>query len=101
MAKKKVVFVTGGSGGIGKSICLKLIRSGFNVAVGYKTNIFAISFQNFFSCTQILDTIIIKCPIVMNSKSNINLIIKNTKVIKIGYLLDLRTSYLTCVKLIY
>ena len=38
MAKKKVAFVTGGSGGIGKSICLKLIKSGFYVAVGYKTN---------------------------------------------------------------
>jgi len=38
MIKKKVAFVTGGSGGIGKSICLKLIKSGFNVAVGYKTN---------------------------------------------------------------
>ena len=38
MTKKKVVFVTGGSGGIGESICLKLIKSGFNVAIGYKTN---------------------------------------------------------------
>ena len=38
MSKKKVAFVTGGSGGIGKSICLKLIKSGFYVAVGYKTN---------------------------------------------------------------
>jgi acetoacetyl-CoA reductase/3-oxoacyl-[acyl-carrier protein] reductase len=38
MAKKKVVFVTGGSGGIGESICLKLIKSGFYVAIGYKTN---------------------------------------------------------------
>ena len=38
MVKKKIAFVTGGSGGIGKSICLKLIKSGFNVAVGYKTN---------------------------------------------------------------
>ena len=38
MTNKKVVFVTGGSGGIGKSICLKLIKSGFHVAVGYKTN---------------------------------------------------------------
>ncbi len=38
MAKKKIAFVTGGSGGIGKSICLKLIKSGFHVAVGYKTN---------------------------------------------------------------
>ena len=38
MIKKKVAFVTGGSGGIGKSICLKLIKSGFYVAVGYKTN---------------------------------------------------------------
>ena len=38
MAKKRVAFVTGGSGGIGKSICLKLIKSGFYVAVGYKTN---------------------------------------------------------------
>ena len=38
MTKKKVVFVTGGSGGIGESICLKLIKSGFYVAVGYKTN---------------------------------------------------------------
>ena len=38
MTKKKVAFVTGGSGGIGKSICLKLIKSGFYVAVGYKTN---------------------------------------------------------------
>ena len=38
MSKKKVAFVTGGSGGIGKSICLKLIKSGFNVAIGYKTN---------------------------------------------------------------
>ena len=35
---KKVAFVTGGSGGIGESICLKLIKSGFNVAIGYKTN---------------------------------------------------------------
>jgi len=38
MTKRKVAFVTGGSGGIGKSICLKLIQSGFYVAVGYKTN---------------------------------------------------------------
>ena len=38
MSKKKVAFVTGGSRGIGKSICLKLIKSGFYVAVGYKTN---------------------------------------------------------------
>ena len=38
MTKKKVAFVTGGSRGIGKSICLKLIKSGFYVAVGYKTN---------------------------------------------------------------
>ena len=38
MTKRKVAFVTGGSGGIGKSICLKLIKSGFYVAVGYKTN---------------------------------------------------------------
>ena len=38
MAKKKVVFVTGGSGGIGESICLKLIKNGFYVAIGYKTN---------------------------------------------------------------
>ena len=38
MTKKKIAFVTGGSGGIGKSICLKLIKSGFYVAVGYKTN---------------------------------------------------------------
>jgi len=38
MVKKRVAFVTGGSGGIGKSICLKLIKSGFYVAVGYKTN---------------------------------------------------------------
>ena len=27
MSKKKVAFVTGGSGGIGKSICLKLIKN--------------------------------------------------------------------------
>ena len=38
MTKKKIVFVTGGSGGIGESICLKLIKSGFYVAIGYKTN---------------------------------------------------------------
>ena len=38
MTKRKVAFVTGGSGGIGKSICLKLLQSGFCVAVGYKTN---------------------------------------------------------------
>ena len=31
MAKKKVAFVTGGSGGIGESICLKLIKE-----YGYK-----------------------------------------------------------------
>ncbi len=35
IVKKKVAFVTGGSGGIGKSICLKLIKSGFYVAIGY------------------------------------------------------------------
>lgn len=34
----KVAFVTGGSGDIGRSICNKMILSGFNVAIGYKTN---------------------------------------------------------------
>ena len=36
--ERKVAFVTGGSGDIGRSICNKLILSGFNVAIGYKTN---------------------------------------------------------------
>ena len=36
--ERKVAFVTGGSGDIGRSICNKLILSGFNVAIGYKTD---------------------------------------------------------------
>ena len=36
--ERKVAFVTGASGDIGRSICNKLILSGFNVAIGYKTD---------------------------------------------------------------
>lgn len=36
--KRKVAFVTGGSGDIGRSVCNKLILNGFNVTIGYKTN---------------------------------------------------------------
>ena len=34
----KNALVTGGSGGIGKAVCLQLARSGFNVLVHYKSN---------------------------------------------------------------
>src|SRR5438270_3521312 len=34
----KVAIVTGGAGGIGKSICLRLARDGFHVAVNYLQN---------------------------------------------------------------
>lgn len=33
-----VAFVTGGSGGIGKAICLTLAKDGYDVAVGYKSS---------------------------------------------------------------
>lgn len=36
--KKKTVFVTGASRGIGKSIAISFIENGYNVAVGYKKN---------------------------------------------------------------
>lgn len=34
----KNALVTGGSGGIGKAVCLQLARSGFNVLVHYNSN---------------------------------------------------------------
>ncbi|MBQ6676083.1 MAG: SDR family oxidoreductase [Ruminococcus sp.] len=34
----KTAFVTGGSGGIGKAVCLRLAAMGYAVAVGYNTN---------------------------------------------------------------
>ncbi len=34
----KTAFVTGGSGGIGKAVCLKLAELGYAVVVGYNTN---------------------------------------------------------------
>lgn len=34
----KTAFVTGGSGGIGKAVCLKLAELGYAVAVGYNSN---------------------------------------------------------------
>lgn len=36
--EKKLVFVTGGSGGIGENICKLLTESGFDVVVGYYKN---------------------------------------------------------------
>lgn len=38
MNKKKAVFVTGASRGIGKSIAIRLLESGYNVAIGYLEN---------------------------------------------------------------
>lgn len=35
---KKVVFVTGGSGGIGSAICKEFAENGYPVAVGYNSN---------------------------------------------------------------
>lgn len=34
----KTAFVTGGSGGIGKAVCLKLAEQGYAIAVGYHSN---------------------------------------------------------------
>ncbi len=36
--KSGTAFVTGGSGGIGKAICLSLAKDGYDVAVGYKSS---------------------------------------------------------------
>ena len=38
MRNMKTAFVTGGSGGIGKAVCLKLAAQGYAVAVGYHSN---------------------------------------------------------------
>jgi len=38
MNNKKAVFVTGASRGIGKSIAIKFLESGYNVAIGYLKN---------------------------------------------------------------
>ena len=42
MGERKVVFVTGGSRGIGKAIALKYAQNGYNVVINYvsdKTNV--------------------------------------------------------------
>ena len=35
MEEKKVIFVTGGSRGIGKEVALKYAKNGFNVVTNY------------------------------------------------------------------
>lgn len=101
---KNVVFVTGGSGGIGSEICREFARNGYPVAIGYNSNL--------GSAKSIADEIntnggiamAVKCDIgseksiecsiqeIQNNLGAIEILINNAGVANIGLFTDLNAN---------